>query len=467
MDAQLVSELTGIRSITSEQDAEKRLQCIPKELVPWDFLWSLETKDRVVAYKFCLLLWSITKDTKTPQVPRKLQLEAALSVYQQRSTLVVAGTNSGKTLVVILLVLLQQPGSITVMLSPFKRLQETMVNDMKERYHLRAFAVNEDTPSDPDWWKSHVFNRKTKSLGAVDILVTTVEQCFRSDSGHLSQMGQLLRLPSFQQKVCYQVVDEIHEAFFSGTPLYGAHAFRPKWGCIDELRRLLSTVPVLGLTASCPGHIMASINKAMGTPTYFRLQSALNRQNITYAFHCVVGGLHVPENFRCLVSPTFCDPAKHMRILIFCDNKQLTWTVRNALESFLPDEWKGKGVVLHYHSFMSQAYLTQAHKAFTTEGGLCRFLVATSGESTGVDFPDVDIVVNAGLPPSRKDKLQRAGRLVRREGKQGIFLILYEPWVNEVDLSEYENEWIIDPDRPRKKLATHASCQRLDSFYKM
>ncbi|KAJ3818098.1 hypothetical protein F5880DRAFT_1450472, partial [Lentinula raphanica] len=67
----------------------------------------------------CLLLWHVTRGS---QIPRQIQLESALSVYQRKDTLLVAGTGSGKTLVVILLALLQEPGHIMIMVSPFKRL---------------------------------------------------------------------------------------------------------------------------------------------------------------------------------------------------------------------------------------------------------------------------------------------------------------------------------------------------------
>ena len=57
----------------------------------------------------------------------------------------------------------------------------------------------------------------------------------------------------------------------------------------------------------------------------------------------------------------------------------------------------------------------------------------------GVDFPDVEIVCNAGLPSSIADALQRAGRVGRRDGSKGLFVIFYEPWAQTVSLAEFNN----------------------------
>ncbi|KAJ3766263.1 P-loop containing nucleoside triphosphate hydrolase protein [Lentinula raphanica] len=439
MNTDLDEELHNIRSLSLEQ-ARSRILDLPESHVSWTFIASLNQELELVAFKFCLLLWHVTRGS---QIPRQIQLECALSVYQRKDTLFVAGTGSGKTLVVILLALLRKPGHIMIMVSPFKHLQESMATDMRERYHLNVIVINEETNQDVDWWKKKVFNTVTKTVGQVDIIITTLEQCFRSREGHLPRLGYILRYPAFQSKVEYEIIDEIHESDFSGHSHYGVGAFRPAWGF--------------------PKHILPSVNQAMGGNNYARIQTSLNRPTIVYASHCVPGTLENIDNYRCFVAQDF-DPKTHKRILFFCDNRKQTWILRNALETFLPPEWQGKGIVQHYHSQMSKTFLEHVHVSFAEEGGSCRFLVATSAESTGVDFPDIDMVVNVGLPPSQKDANQRAGRVVRREGRQGLFLILYEAWVLEIDLSEYDNQWASDPDWPCKRLTDNSNRRERAPF---
>ncbi|KAE9391529.1 hypothetical protein BT96DRAFT_945311 [Gymnopus androsaceus JB14] len=88
---------------------------------------------------------------------------------------------------------------------------------------------------------------------------------------------------------------------------------------------------------------------------------------------------------------------------------------------------------------MSPTYLEITHSEFTKEDGSCRILCATSGESTGIDHPDVRITANVGIVEPRD-----------RNGKGGLHLILYEPWVNDVKLEEFDEEELLssnDPDR--------------------
>ncbi|KAF8232786.1 hypothetical protein L208DRAFT_1270487, partial [Tricholoma matsutake] len=66
----------------------------------------------------------------------------------------------------------------------------------------------------------------------------------------------------------------------------------------------------------------------------------------------------------------------------------------------------------------------------------------------GVDFTDVKIVCNAGLPSDIVEALQHGGRVVRREGDKGLFIIFYEPWALSISLDDFTNGDMMDPDRP-------------------
>ena len=67
----------------------------------------------------------------------------------------------------------------------------------------------------------------------------------------------------------------------------------------------------------------------------------------------------------------------------------------------------------------------------------------------GVDFPDVQIVCNVGIPGSVVDFLQRTGRLARRDGDQGLAIIFHEQWALDVSLDEFKNGDLNDPDQSR------------------
>ena len=94
--------------------------------MPSDYLDQLNEKDRLTARRACLLAWFVTGGT---QVPRDIQLQSCLAMFNGQDSLVYAGTGSGKTLPIALNILLEDPAKkrVTLTISPLKRLQITQV----------------------------------------------------------------------------------------------------------------------------------------------------------------------------------------------------------------------------------------------------------------------------------------------------------------------------------------------------
>jgi hypothetical protein len=65
-------------------------------------------------------------------------------------------------------------------------------------------------------------------------------------------------------------------------------------------------------------------------------------------------------------------------------------------------------------------------------------------------------VCTVGLPGTTVDTLQRAGRAFRNSDVDALFVIFYEPWVQDISLGKYDNGDQTDPDRPRGQLKLHA-----------
>jgi superfamily II DNA helicase RecQ len=66
-------------------------------------------------------------------------------------SLVDIGTEAGKTLCMVLPCMLALK-SMSIVFSPLKWLQAVQVLELS-RYNIKAIAINEDTPNDPDLWK--------------------------------------------------------------------------------------------------------------------------------------------------------------------------------------------------------------------------------------------------------------------------------------------------------------------------
>ncbi len=195
-------------------------------------------------------------------------------------------------------------------------------------------------------------------------------------------MGQYLRNPAFRKYVRYFFVDEVHTAHYAGISRYGLPAFRPTWGRLSEIKALFpSSVPWLGMTATCPPHVEASIqNLGILAADHQTHRITVNRPNTIYAMHQVKGSIDDVNNYRCLLRDI--DPITQPRVLVFCRTKGQTRALAKALTEFLPANLRKKGIIRHYHSKMSKRYLRRTHKAFTDPEGACRILFSTSGEST-------------------------------------------------------------------------------------
>lgn len=118
------ARLTAIRN-GSRSFLLGEIACLPQDRLPQDYIDGLQPGQQELAFKFCLLAWEVTAGS---EIPRRNQLEAAMIMYARcQDVLVIAGTGSGKTLIIVLLILMEDEASLVVTLSPLKRLQITQV----------------------------------------------------------------------------------------------------------------------------------------------------------------------------------------------------------------------------------------------------------------------------------------------------------------------------------------------------
>ena len=92
-------------------DLKAYIQCMIADRVPWTFVNTLEERDVIDALRACVII-HILSGGKI--VPREFQLEMTLSVLHGRDIVIAAGTGSGKTLCIIIPVLLR-PDKLTIM----------------------------------------------------------------------------------------------------------------------------------------------------------------------------------------------------------------------------------------------------------------------------------------------------------------------------------------------------------------
>ncbi|KAN0129104.1 hypothetical protein V8E53_013100 [Lactarius tabidus] len=378
--------------------------------------------------------------TCSVQVPHEMQLRAIFPDSQGKDTLVSAGTGSSKTLPIALNVLLDnlEKNFITLTLSLLKCLQVTQELDFNTQYSIPTVVVNEDTPREDLWWNDNIWNQKTHTHGQAWLLIVTVEQLFKSCEGHLPCLAIFLRNQQFQQYVVHIVVDKAHNIHTAGLPHYR-----------------LDTFHLVILSTTFPLHIHATIESKLLKPGYTSIHVTSNQLNTAYAMHKVVNNIKDMKNYMSKMCTSFS-----LCILIFVD-KELACHISTHLDSCLPSEWHNTGIVMHYHSVILQQYLQLTHNAFTTLTGNCCILAVTLGQSMGVDFLDIKIICTADLPSMMVNVLQHGSCALCNSQDDTLFIILYEHWVHNISLDEYNKGDMGDPDCPG--LISMSSAQALRS----
>jgi superfamily II DNA/RNA helicase len=145
----IYEQLENILSLSDELLRKEYDAQIPSNLDPPSTFWSGYNEEQIkYGLKSCLLLWIASLSRL---VPREFQLRAIISTMSGQDSLIDVGTGNGKTLCMIIPCLLS-PKTISVVISPLKRLQAVQVLEF-ERYHVKTLAINEDTPNDPELWK--------------------------------------------------------------------------------------------------------------------------------------------------------------------------------------------------------------------------------------------------------------------------------------------------------------------------
>ncbi|KAJ7436728.1 hypothetical protein FB451DRAFT_969590, partial [Mycena latifolia] len=300
------------------------------------YINSLDESHKTISLRASLLVYFASK---CRIVPRQYQLEANNGLEDGLEVAVDSGTGSGKTLCLIIPNLLQ-PDTTSITVSPLKRLQILQALEF-ERWGIRTLRINEDTPSNKDLW--------TKiGDGYFQHLIVQPEQ-LKSFNGHLPRLARLLNVAHFTKTIARVHVDEVHFLHTAGLPHYGLPAFRPAWGCLNDLRiRLPKGTPIQVLSGTFPPHIKSAVihNLNFDPATLISLKLSSNRPNTIYATHRIVGSLSDFRNLDFLIAIPF---TKLLKVVVYHDNTQQCSDAASYLDKRLPPALQNKGLVRHYH----------------------------------------------------------------------------------------------------------------------
>ncbi|XP_076937927.1 putative DEAD-box ATP-dependent RNA helicase 48 [Bidens hawaiensis] len=106
------------------------------------------------------------------------------------------------------------------------------------------------------------------------------------------------------------------------------------------------------------------------------------------------------------------------KVIVFCTTSMMTSLMFSLLREM-------KMNVRELHSRKPQLYRTRVSEEFKEEKQL--ILITSDVLSRGMNYPDVSLVIQVGVPVDREQYINRLGR-TGREGKDGEGILLLAPW---------------------------------------
>ncbi|ESK87435.1 family helicase [Moniliophthora roreri MCA 2997] len=419
---------------------------------PVQYLTTLNDNDCLLVIK-AIIIGTLITDGR--EIPREHQVHAVQMSFEKDSA-VFAGTGSGKTFIIAIL--------------------NTLAGDLEKKYKIPTLAINGETNRTSLFWKGPNCN-----LGRFRHFLVTPEQLFMLREGYYLWFGYTIRDPDYKRLFGCIFVDEAHFIYFAGVSHYSLPAFCPAYDQLSEIKAMFAGIPWHALTATAPPHVYWQIVSSILTPRHALIQYSSNQPNTVYATHQIIGTIDDMFNYRMFIQdPLTFDFNTHLCILLFFDNRQLCKAVCKYLRMCLPASgllYPKKDIIWYYRGSMLTGFLKEAHEAFTSETGNCQIYCSTKSNSTmrilllplaihmklvqSIDYPGVDIVVNVGVPEDARESLQHGGHVVQQPRKNGLYLVLYEGWVEDIDLESYNKEQKNispkDPDRPRAPLTAKST----------
>jgi ATP-dependent helicase Lhr and Lhr-like helicase len=328
--------------------------------------------------------------------PRRYQLEMLDVARTGRHALLVAPTGAGKTLAGFLpslVDLIEHPatGLHTIYVSPLKALaidvQRNLMDPIAEMgLDIKVESRTGDTPSD---------RKARQRVKPPHMLLTTPE----SLSLLLSHPDSILLFENLKTIV----VDEVH-AFATGKRgdllalcMARLQAFAP------DLRRVALSATVADPDAYrawlAPGGDIDAVTKVDGDPgAEPKLHILLPEDRIPWAGH----------SGRYAAQQVMAEIETHRTTIIFCNTRSLA-------ELIFQDLWavndQSLPIGIHHGSLSVEA---RRKVEAAMAAGRLRALVATASLDLGVDWGDVDLVIQMGAPKGASRLTQRIGRANHR-----------------------------------------------------
>lgn len=314
---------------------------------------------------------------------RPLQEDIIKSVANKKDTLGLMPTGGGKSITFQVPAMLSE--GICLVITPLIALMKDQVDNLKKR-KIKAGAIY-------------------TGMSREEIIIT-LENCIFGDYKFLYVSPERLSSEIFLNKlramnVCLLAVDEAHCISQWG------YDFRPAYLQIAEIRKYLSDVPVLALTATATPEVTKDIQQKLCFDKENVFRKSFLRDNLAYIVR------RTDDKITSLVQILNKVPGS---AIVYVRNRKKTKEISDELSK------NGIGADYFHAGLLPD---TKDSKQNKWKSGECRVIVSTNAFGMGIDKPDVRLVIHMDLPNSPEEYFQEAGRAGRDEEK-AYAVVLYE-----------------------------------------
>lgn len=311
------------------------------------------------------------------------QKEVIDNILQRKDTLAIMPTGGGKSLCYQIPALLL-PG-LTLVVSPLIALMKDQIDQLKQ-LGVPAVTLNSSLEA------GEYFRNTQQIRGGKARLVYMAPETLLSE-----------RVENFLEntQVDLLVIDEAHCISEWG------HDFRPEYREIIKVRKKLTDVTCLALTATATQKVRADIKKSLGFQDHNEFISSFDRKNLLIEV--------VPKENPLHQAVEMIEQFPGRPGIIYCFS-------RKQVDELSAELVKRNYSALPYHAGLDDAVRKKNQEAFIRDNA--NIIVATVAFGMGINKPDVRYVLHYDLPKSLEGYYQEIGR-AGRDGQTAVCRLLF------------------------------------------
>lgn len=221
--------------------------------------------------------------------------------------------------------------------------------------------------------------------------------------------------------------------------------FRAWYGKLGEVRSLISS-PVMLMTATANRASRRKMKEKFSMVNCIELIDNPDRDNIKLFVQKFKSTRPLSETLKFLLDGVLEKKELFDRYIIFCPSIKL------CSEVYTMFRLEVNSCIDHinmYHSKTTDAVKETLREDMSKENGKIRILIATSAAGMGVNFKDVQNVINFGPPKDMDTFVQQFGR-AGRDGSMAMAILLYNGRQCK-DLDSDMKEYVTNTEECRRK----------------